>query len=178
MVKVYVSKVEWCATHGSYVVVLKEIAGERFCSIVVKEWEAQLIGVLLNQNSQEPYKTAWLLSYLLENSDMKILRVEIQKMIVGGILAKVIYCNRKRIYTITHSPGEAVELAMRCRAPIIIQESLLFGSESPSEQLHFYESELQLLKQELEKAVKVEEYEKAAKLRDKILNIEKRIKCK
>jgi bifunctional DNase/RNase len=178
MVKVYVSKIEWCTLHAGYVVVLKEIAGERFCNIAVQAWEAQTIGVLLNQSSQESYKTAWLLSYILENSDIKILRVEIHKTFLGEILAKVLYCNRMKTYCITHTPGEAIELAMRCRASIMIPESMMSASESANQPRERPKNLIKQLKEKMEKAIEVEEYEKAAKLRDKILKIEKGNECK
>lgn len=171
MVKVYVTKVEWCPTFGSNVVALKEIEGERSCNISVREWEAQTISVLLNQNSQQPYKTAWLLSYMLENLDIKIVRVEIQKTFLGEILAKMIYCDRNKSHTITHTPGEAIELAMRCRAPIMIPESFLVVSDPRGQQLE--ESRVARLKERLEKAIAMEQYEEAAKLRDKILRLKK-----
>lgn len=178
MVKVHVWKVEWCPTYGKYLVVLKEIEGERSLPIMVEEWEAQNIEVLLNQRSQQPYKTARLFSYLLENLDVKILRVEIHKSFRGELFAKVLYCDKERSYSISHSPGEAIELALRCRSFIMIPKSLLFATDSTTRQTKADENTLKLLKKRLEKAIEVENYEDAARLRDEILKLEKKMKCK
>lgn len=176
MVKVHVSKVEWSPTFGSNVVVLKEITGTRYCNFVVKEWEAQTIGVLLDQSSQEPHKTAWLLSYILENSDIKILRVEIKKTFFGEVLAKVIYCDKTKTKSITHTPGEAIELAMRCKASILVPESFLNVYQPSAKQSNEQNTEVERLKTMLEKTIEMEEFEKAAKFRDKILKLEKKAK--
>jgi bifunctional DNase/RNase len=178
MVRVHVWKVEWCPTYAKHVVVLKELEGQRLIPIIVEEWEAQTIEVLLNQKSQQPYKTARLFSYLIENLNAKIVRVEIHKRFHGEILAKVIYCNQDETFTISHSPGEAIELAMRCRAPLMIPEALLFAFESKNQQSEQRTEHLKQLKEKLEKAIAVENYEEAAKLRDEILELEKRMKIK
>lgn len=174
MVKVRVSKVEWSPTYGSDTIVLKEMTGRRYCSLVIKEWEAQAIGILLDQRSQEPYKTAWLLSYLLEDSHIKILRVEIKKTMLGEIVADIIYCTQSKTKSITHSIGEAIELALRCRVSIMIKESLLNALVPAEASAGRRRDELEALKARLQKAVESEQYEKAAALRDRILKIEKR----
>lgn len=178
MVRVHVWKVEWCPTYGKHVVVLKELEGDRAIPIVVEEWEAQSIQALLQQKSQQPYKTARLISYLLENLNAKILSVEIHRKFRGEIFAKVIYCNQDKTLTITHSPGEAIELAMRCRASIMVPESLLFAFESRTAQSEVPGSQLKLLKKRLEKAIEAENFEEAAKLRDQIVKLEKKVKSR
>ena len=176
MVKVHVSKVEWSPTFGSNVVALRELGGDRYCNIILREWEAQTISVLLNQKSQEPYKTAWLLSYVLENLDIKILRVEIRKTFRAEVLAKMIYCNSNNIDSITHTPGEAIELAMRCKASRLVPGSFLNVYQPTAKQSNEQNTEVERLQAMLEKAIEMEEFEKAAKFRDKILKLEKKAK--
>ncbi len=161
-------------------VILQEIAGARTAQVVLQDWEAQTISVLLNQKSQEPYKTAWLLSYMLENLNIRILKVEIQKRFRGDMEAKISYFSDNATHSISHSPGEAIELAIRCRAPILIQRSFLMPSErhSDAQQSVWEKRHLKRLRGKLKKAIEVEQYEQAAKLRDKILNLEKRLGIK
>ncbi len=176
MVKVRVWKVEWCPNYGTSIVLLKELEGERFLPVNVEEWEAKTIEILLKQKSRQPYKTALLFSYLIENLNAKILRIEIEKGIHNEILAKVVYCDQDETFTITHSPGEAIELAMRCRASIMIPDSMLFKFESKVQQSELHGKELKLLTKKLEKAVKVENFEEAAKIRDQISELKKKMK--
>ena len=172
MIKAFVAKVDMSPDLGTPVVILKELDGDRSCAIPVREWEAKAIDVVLNQHSQEKHKTGWLLSYMLENVDIKILSVQIQKSTLGEILAEVAYCDRTRNYSITHSPGEAIELAMRGKATILISDSLLRSSPPrTAPQTAVLASEVQRLQARMEKAIKKEEYEEAAIIRDEILKL-------
>lgn len=55
MVTVEVYKSEWMANYGSYVILLREVDGERTYPVYVDERQAQLVSLLDEQRTYLPY---------------------------------------------------------------------------------------------------------------------------
>jgi bifunctional DNase/RNase len=174
MVRAKVTQAEWSPNLGSYVVLLHEVGGDRSFPLFVKEFEAHLINSVHHAVSDIPYGTVYNFYYVLEKLGVRILKVNIVRSVFLDVIGKVFLKERNKTRVYTCSPGGAIELALRCAAPIYVQDRLLVGdSEEIESQLAG--EELERLKAELQKAIDFEEYEEAAKLRDKIQHMEKSI---
>ena len=173
MIKVEVSKAEWLPRYGNYTILLKETVGGRYYPVFVDELEAKLVRALNNQKLLLPYKATRWLPFLLEKAKIEMIKVEIFKPLFGDVSAKVVFRNRKVIKKLTCNTGVAIESAIRCDVPIFIEKSLLFEPESAIQKQHYPSNELDSLKMDLEKVIELEEYEEAARLRDKIFKLEK-----
>ncbi|MCG8604386.1 DUF151 domain-containing protein [bacterium] len=174
MIRARVSQAEWSQHLGSYIVLLHEIGGDRSFPLFVKELEARLINSVHQAISDLPYGTVYSFYYVLEKLGVRILKVKILRSVFLDILGKVFLKERNKTRVYTCSPGGAIELALRCAAPIYVQDSLLIGNaEATGSSLE--NEKLEQLKAELQKAIDFEEYEEAAKLRDKIQHMENSI---
>jgi len=172
MIKVEVTKSEWVHKYGNYTILLKQAGGEGYYPVFVDELEAKLVRALNNQKLLLPYKATRWLPFLLEKAKIEMIKVEIFKPLFGDVSAKVVFRNRKVIKRLTCNTGVAIESALRCDVPIFIEKSLLFEPESAIQKPHYPRNELDSLQRDLQKAIDSEEYEEAARLRDKILKLE------
>ena len=172
-------------------VVLKEKDGEACLHIVIGPNEARAIS--LAHNGQKPTRP---LSYdlacsLLEEADAHITKVTITDLRDGIYYAEVHLENADGTsVAVDCRPSDAIALAVRTKAPIFAAEHVLeeegsshavdqeTGAESPetsaledllAAQTKAVElTELDLLRQQLKRAVSEEAYEEAARLRDRI----------
>lgn len=173
MVKMQVLSAKWEPDYGHYVALLQEVDGERVFVGFIDEWQAQMVDLLIGLKLTAPHKSAKLISFLLEELKVKIIRIEVFKNFFGKILAKVVWVEGDKTRSMIYAPGEAIELAIRCGADILVQESLLLEPHSPKQDSMCHESEVRLLKEKMAKAIAIEDYEEAARLRDMILKLEK-----
>ena len=173
-------------------VVLKEKEGGSCLHIVIGPSEARAIS--LAHNGQRPKRP---LSYdlacaLLDEVDARLQRVEITDLQEGIYYAQVLLENGAgSTWTIDSRPSDAIALALRAKVPIFAAETILEDEEpaedpatggdeaipSPSELLGPAgdgepPAELDLLKRRLGQAVSEEAYEEAARLRDRITELE------
>jgi bifunctional DNase/RNase len=174
IVEVQAIKIEWLPDFGKQAVILSEIAGNRCCALTLDEWGANAIELLLNQISKKPYRLPASFSCLLENLEVKIKSVLIRRHFDGELVAQIAYWFHVEKKTIVHTPGEAIELALRCRAPIYLATEL-FASNDPSHdnpgaRLYNVDSDLEALSEKLERAIELEDYEKAVEIRDEIMD--------
>ena len=177
---------------GAYAMILDEVDGKRKLPVVIGEFEAQSIAVALDKDIK-PHRpfTHDLFKNFAFRFDVVIKRVIITKL-VDGVFYSSLICERDKIEEIIDSrTSDAISLALRFKAPIFTHESVLekagviFDKDDvPSKGTlvdEFSEDEnyTDLTNEELEhaikKAVKKEDYELAARLRDEISKREKDI---
>ncbi len=170
---------------GAYAMILDEVDGKRKLPIVIGEFEAQSIAVALDKDIK-PHRpfTHDLFKNFAFRFDVAIKRVIITKL-VDGVFYSSLICERDKIEEIIDSrTSDAISLALRFKAPIFTHESILekagvvFNKDDvPSkgllvDELSAEENYKDLSTEELEraikKAVKKEDYEMAARLRDEI----------
>ena len=172
MVPVTITKVDWSPTLGNNVIELKEINGNRTCTLIIPEWEAPILDNLIHYSKQEVFNRLELFCDIIKKLNARILRVEIRRNFFRDIIAQIVIIHRKNKFKINSPhPAEAIELALRCQIPVWIIERLL-ENEPAATQSYQPRETLQELKLKLEKAIEEENYELAAKLRDKILKLE------
>ena len=170
---------------GAYAMILDEVDGKLKLPVVIGEFEAQSIAVNLDKDikPQRPF-THDLFKNFAYRFDIAIKRVIITKL-VDGVFYSSLICERDKIEEIIDSrTSDAVSLALRFKAPIYTHESVLEKAgvvfekgELPtqgtpddelSDELNYSDLSNQELENAIKKAVKKEDYELAARLRDEI----------
>ena len=190
MVEMEVHRVQ-LSSKAYHRVVLRQKEGVSCLHIVIGPSEARAIS--LAHNGQRPKRP---LSYdlacaLLEEVDARLQRVEITDLQEGIYYAQVLLeSSEGSTWTIDSRPSDAIALALRAKAPIFVAEAILEDEEpedlvvetespvpTPSELLGTSGKteplgDVDLLKRRLGQAVSEEAYEEAARLRDRISELE------
>ena len=179
---------------GAYALILSEENGDRKLPIVIGAFEAQSIAIALEKDIRPPRPlTHDLFKNFSDHFNITIKQVIIHKLVDGVFYSSLICENNKSEEIIDARTSDAIALALRFSAPIftyknIIEDAgiklnidlenqknndLMFGETiSNSDEDHskntFDNLSLSELKGLLKKAVKDEDYEVAAKIRDEI----------
>ena len=176
---------------GAYALVLTEEKGDRRIPIIVGGFEAQAIAIQLEGlNPPRPLTHDLFFNFAL-SFKIELLEVNIYKLEEGIFYSSLTCFDGKNTVNIDSRTSDAIALALRFKCPIFTTEEILersgivleFEKESkvskPSspksfeEERHSQSDELKThslddLKVQLEEAVKMEDYEKASRIRDEI----------
>lgn len=170
------------AQAGAYALVLGEIGGERRLPIIIGATEAQAIIIEMRGIVSPRPLTHNLFASVLEVLGVKLLRTLIYKA-NNGIFYSYLYMKvEETVIRIDARTSDAVTLALRMKAPIYVYEDILnaeclktgetftypMESTDPNQDELLQEDTVELLKTALQKAVKEENYEHAAQIRDQI----------
>lgn len=158
---------------NAYALVLEEVNGSRKLPIIIGPLEAHAIKVAMkNYQSPRPL-THDLLVELTAQFEITLKKVLIHDVKDGLFYSSLYFQQAEKEVVLDARTSDAVALALRCGRPLYTTEALM-----ESEHLHevgegaFSISinmvDISLLKEELEKAIKNENYEQASKLRDEI----------
>lgn len=182
--------------NGAYALLLSEINGKRQLPIVIGAFEAQSIAIALEKEIKPPRPlTHDLFKTFADRFAINVKQVIIHKL-VDGIFYSSLICERDKIEEIIDArTSDAIALALRFDAPIFTYINILekagiqlkpgnkpsifdakltdrqetTGSNRPSSHSSDYSNmSVQQLHSLLDEAVKNEDYEKAAKIRDEI----------
>ena len=188
---VEVKRISYYPPSKGYAVLLQEKDSDRSLPIIVGSSEAQAIALYLEGVDMPRPMTHDLLINVLENPEGEINRVTIARISNGTFYAEIEVSNPQIGEMIIDArPSDAIAIALRTLSPIYVSDevmgaagidNLTIGSEVAehvtSEELTKEASEetvLENLNEALEKAVSEEEYEVAARLRDRIKQLEKK----
>jgi len=194
-VKLKVMGISYSQTQsGAYALILIEENGERRIPIIIGGFEAQAIVIKLENLEPPRPLTHDLFKKFADEFDIFISEVVIYKLEEGVFFSKLICNNGKKEYSIDSRTSDAVAIALRFDCPIYINEEILekagitinptdteLSSESDADNLtepdkakydSYTDEELYKM---IDEAVKTEDYERAASIRDEI---EKRKKKK
>ena len=182
LIKLQVNRISYSQNQsGAYALILDEVEGVRKLPVIIGEFEAQSIAVALDNDIQlqRPF-THDLFRNFSARFEISIKRVIIQKL-VDGVFYSSLICERDQIEEIIDSrTSDAISLALRFRAPIFAHEIILekaavvIDDNSLDNQNETKEAEdiqnlsVDELHARIQKALKIEEYELAVKLRDEI----------
>jgi uncharacterized protein len=178
---------------GAYALVLIEEKGERRIPIIIGGFEAQAIVIKLENLEPPRPLTHDLFKSFADEFNITVSEVFIYKLEEGVFYSKLVCNNGDKEYTIDSRTSDAVALALRFECPILTTEEILekagitinisdtnLGKQSAGEVSHENEggsygaySDEELFKM-IDEAVKTEDYERAAALRDEIERREKR----
>jgi bifunctional DNase/RNase len=187
-VKLKVMGISYSQTQsGAYALLLIEEGGERRIPIIIGGFEAQAIVIKLENLDPPRPLTHDLFKKFADKFDISIIEVMIHKLEEGVFFSKLVCNNGEKEFSIDSRTSDAVAIALRFDCPIFITEEILdkagiyinptdseagisnetdtvFQSES-SKYESYSDDELYKM---IDEAVKTEDYERAASLRDEI----------
>jgi len=179
---------------GAYALILSEENGERRIPIIIGGFEAQAIVIKLENLEPPRPLTHDLFKKFADEFNISVVEVMIYKLEEGVFYSQLVCTNGEKELEIDSRTSDAVAIALRFGCPIFIMEEILDKAgitisqsdqelsasdetdtilESANSTFDSY-SEDELYKM-IDEAVKTEDYEKAAAIRDEI---EKRKKIK
>ena len=178
---------------GAYALVLIEENGERRIPIIIGGFEAQAIVIKLENLEPPRPLTHDLFKSFADEFNITVTEVFIYKLEEGVFYSKLVCNNGEKEYTIDSRTSDAVALALRFNCPIYITEDILEKTGivvNPSETTapgisddeSLFEPEVtkyssnsdEELYKMIDEAVKTEDYERAAAIRDEIEKRKKR----
>jgi bifunctional DNase/RNase len=194
-VKLKVMGISYSQTQsGAYALILIEDNGERRIPIIIGGFEAQAIVIKLENLDPPRPLTHDLFKKFADEFNISVTEVMIYKLEEGVFFSKLVCSNDEKTYSIDSRTSDAVAIALRFGCPIYITEEILDKAgitispsdgdistsnetdsifETDSTKYGTYSDE-ELYKL-IDEAVKTEDYERAASIRDEI---EKRKKKK
>jgi len=180
------------ASNGAYALVLRETAGNRRIPIIIGGFEAQSIALEMEGIKPPRPFTHDLVKKLVETLSGTITEVTITELREGTFYATL---NLSGEQEIDSRPSDAVAIAIRFGVPIYVAEAVMAeagfvpeeGEEESDEigdieeknlgvkeqpkaepKVQAPKTKLEALNQALDEAIKKEDYEKAASIRDEI----------
>ena len=193
MKRVDVLRISYYPPNKGYAVMLKEVEGERQVPIIVGSNEAQAIAMALEGVEMPRPMTHDLMLDIIHSLDVDIKHIIISNIREGTFFAKITMSTlTSGDVTVDSRPSDAIAIGLRSMVPIFVEEvvfdsvGLIEQSEPENEEslqevsqiiepLTSSEDMLDNLNEALDRAVEEEEYEVAARLRDRIKEIEKGI---
>ena len=181
--------------NGAYALILSEVDGERKLPIVIGAFEAQSIAIALEKEIKPPRPlTHDLFKNFSDRFEIVVKQVIIHKL-VDGVFYSSLICERDKIEEIIDArTSDAIALALRFNAPIFTYKNILdkagiylkgegttMTPSVPREEVeedeviheslstqgtNYKKMSLDELETLLSQAVKSEDYEKAARIRD------------
>jgi bifunctional DNase/RNase len=177
----------------AYALLLREIDGDRRLPIIIGEPEAQSIANELEGIRPQRPMTHDLLKSVIDSLGAHVKEVVITAIKDGTFFASIFF-----EYTdieVDARPSDAIALAVRCQVPMFVEESIMEEASISAEDIRELDDEgsqkddesphdviptppsepmsaRERLEQELDQAIKVEDYETAARLRDELNRLE------
>jgi bifunctional DNase/RNase len=192
-VKLKVMGISYSQTQsGAYALLLIEENGERRIPIIIGGFEAQAIVIKLENLEPPRPLTHDLFKKFADQFNIAVIEVMIDKLEEGVFFSKLVCNNGEKEYLIDSRTSDAVAIALRFGCPIYIDDDILEKAQltiSPSDtglasqddegptvrtgsKYETYTDE-ELYKM-IDEAVKTEDYERAASIRDEIEKRKKR----
>jgi bifunctional DNase/RNase len=187
-VKLKVMGISYSQTQsGAYALILIEENGDRRIPIIIGGFEAQAIVIKLENLDPPRPLTHDLFKKFADEFNISVIEVMIYKLEEGVFFSKLVCNNGEKEYSIDSRTSDAVALALRFGCPIYITEEILNKAgitvnpsdseiSSVNEVESFFEpdktkydtySDEELYKM-IDEAIKTEDYERAASVRDEI----------
>ena len=190
LIRLTINRISYSKTHnGAYALLLNEKEGDRKLPIIIGGFEAQSIAVALEREIRPPRPlTHDLFKNFSDCFEIKIKQVIIHK-IVDGVFFSSLICVRDKIEEIIDSrTSDAIALAIRFNSPIFTYENVLDKAgiilkageikrdkeekkseeDDLSKKIDYGKLSIIQLEKAISIAVKNEDYELAAHLRDEI----------
>ena len=179
MIPVKIQKISYYHPNRSYAVILKELEGNRKLPVLVGAYEAQSIAMAMEYLETPRPLTHDLIVNLINGIEGKLSSVKITKLEDGVFFSILdIQSNSLGHREIDSRPSDALAVALRMHSPILVANDIMEKAiilENDSEKIVNdiqEEPQIQLLERQLQKAIDKEEYEMAARIRDKINEID------
>ena len=180
MIAVEVIKISYQPSSRDYYIILKEIDGDHYIPLIIGPLEAQSIALIMESVDTLRPMTHDLICNLLSGFDLILNNVCITD-VKDGVFLTHLEIEAKKIgrQNIDARPSDAIAIAIRTNAPIFVSKKVINKASIKEKSLPKYKYKekkadisLNTLKDRLKNAIKDEDYEIAAKIRDKINKLE------
>ena len=175
LIEFLVSKISYYHSDKSYAVVLNEINGDRRLPIMLGSYEAQAIAIAMESIDTQRPLTHDLLINVLQGLDLSLKNVTIKRCEDEIFFSTINIVSPNLVEkNIDSRPSDAIILALKLHCPIFVNEVLLDNINKnqlailDDDQNIIQSTKIESLENQLQKAIDREDYEIAAKLRDKI----------
>ena len=178
MIQVEVTGVSVCPPYQGYVVILREEDGKRWLPIFIGAAEAQAISLLLQDMSYSRPLTYDLFYNLLDAAESHVQCITITSLKDNTFYALVDMLTTAGRVRIDARPSDAIALALRSKVPILVAEKVMDAAGVTGDRAKSQISSLDRIAElnlQLKSAIETESYEEAARLRDRIRELEKRV---
>ncbi len=183
LVAVRVDRVTLDTSTNRFVVILKDDIQSRWLPIVVGSTEAQAIALQLEKISPPRPLTHDLIKNILDSIKVFVTRIVVNDLRENTYFAAISVKTNGSVREVDARPSDAIALALRVQAPIFVEENVMKRAavleQLPDQQ--FSEdtfdrpiSDIDMMEDlniKLQKAVREERFEDAAKIRDEILDL-------
>ena len=169
-------------TEQGNAVVVRPIGAETAVPIFIGQLEAQSILIGLGNVPMPRPLTHDLLLSVLKTGNIELLRVEIIDLQESTFIAQLVLKREgEEEMNMDCRPSDAISLAVRAKIPVYIAERIVDEAGISVNVITDHETvgdqnpvllELEKLRRDLDQAVEIENYEEAAKIRDKIQKLE------
>jgi bifunctional DNase/RNase len=176
---------------GSYALVLSETNGSRRLPIIIGSFEAQAIALEMENIKPNRPMTHDLFKAMAQEFGLSMRELVITSLHEGVFYSKIYMSQNGVLREIDARPSDAIALAVRFKAPIFVVESVMreagidyasltersteasapVETETQSSGISLEERRAALL-EKINEAIRREDYEEAARLRDQINNLE------
>jgi bifunctional DNase/RNase len=183
LVAVRVDRVTLDTSTNRFVVILKDDVRSRWLPIVVGSPEAQAIALQLEKISPPRPLTHDLIKNLLDSMKAMVTRIVVNDLRENTYYAAISVKTNGSTKEIDARPSDAIALALRVQAPIYVDENVMKRAAVVEHAVHDdFEGEfedrpfsvvdqLEDLNIKLQKAVRDERFEDAARIRDEIIEL-------
>jgi bifunctional DNase/RNase len=134
MVEVFISRIGYDASTETFVVILKEKAGDRVLAIWIGRPEAEAIVMRIHNIKHARPLTHDLCKNLIDGLGAKLERVVITHVANSTFYAELRLDVGGEAHTIDARPSDSIAIALRMEAPIYAAEELLSDPDAESEE--------------------------------------------
>ena len=176
MILVEVAGISVCPPYQGYVVILEETVGDRRLPIFIGVAEAQAISILLQGMEYARPLTFDLFGQILENLEVRVEGIRVTKLVENTFYAVITLVDSNgEVSYVDARPSDSIALALKTKAPIYVSTKVLSTAAIQFDQMPETGIDtIEELKRQLQEAVALESYEEAAKIRDKIRELERK----
>ena len=175
LIEFLVSKISYYHSSKSYAVVLNEKNGNRRLPIMLGSYEAQSIAMAMESIETQRPLTHDLLINALQDLGFNLKNVSITSCEEDIYFSTINIVSPELVEKhIDSRPSDAIILSLKLHCPIFVNELLIRKSSKNQLAIQDYDqhtiqsTKIESLENQLKKAIDREDYEIAAKLRDKI----------
>lgn len=158
-------------------ILLKEQNGDRALPIVIGEYEAQSIAMAL-ENIKPPRP----ITHDLTVNMLRTLNISLESILITELKDSTFYAllrlvKDSEIIEVDSRPSDAIAIAVRLGSAIyvndeVMEEAAYIPDDAHEPAMKSGAGDIEDLKKSLQKAVEVEDYERAARIRDQIKRLE------
>lgn len=182
MVPVTVQQLVVNPENNSFICLLQGTEDERVLPVGVGSFEAQAIALKLGSQRQLPRPlTHDLMASVLDRTGSRVERVSIDDLRDNEFRAHIVLrpSGEEDSVAVEARPSDAIALALRTDSSILVSEDVMDRGGIREEMIQRTPGEhprLKALREDLEEAVEAENYEKAARVRDEIQEVQSEIR--